>query len=64
MILSEELVSKEVDESASLFQVKLDTKNGSRYDYETSWSDDSLEHQSFKSFYLELVDMLIVESPV
>jgi len=44
--------------------VTLDIKNGSRYDYETSWGDDSLEHQSFKSFYLELVDMLTVEAPV
>ncbi len=64
LILSEELVSKEVDESVSLFQVTLDDKSNNRYEYETSWDDDSLEHESFKSFYLELVDMLTVEVPV
>ena len=63
-ILSQELLSKEVDEASTLFQVTLDDNKDNRHEYKTTWGDESVDLELFKSFYLELVDILTVEVPV
>jgi len=46
----------------SVFEITVDDKYGKRYAVNTFWNNENVK--SFKSFYLELVDMLTVEAPV
>ena len=52
-----------VDEQAVL-EITVDDKYGKRYEKNVLWDDESLDNESFKSFYLELIDILTVEAPV
>ena len=52
-----------LDEHAVL-EITVDDKYGKRYEQNVLWDDETLDNESFKSFYLELVDILTVEAPV
>ncbi len=64
LVLDGDLENKSSEDTEGVFEITVDDKYGKRYEFNTLWDDESLENESFKSFYLELVDLLTVESPV